>query len=166
MAGRATFSGTGWERSARIRLAIAPLIAPPSLPTAMNGSLYGTGIPAERPFRSLSYPDINYTIMRPAALPPSPYTDPIWQSCGDDDGDRASPRTTRVTRVCGTQRYSWGTRRARTQERSTGWDGRVGVDAPYDPVYPPAIPVRRLFQVPDSLQGGHGGALRGWGRRR
>ena len=55
-----------------------PAILPPSLPSAMNGSLYGTGIPAERPFRSLSYPDINYTIMRPAALPPSPYTDPIY----------------------------------------------------------------------------------------
>ena len=33
-------------------------------------------IPADRPFHSLSYPDINYTIMRPAALPPSAYTDP------------------------------------------------------------------------------------------
>lgn len=28
-------------------------------------------IAAERPYRSLSYPDINYTIMRPASLPPS-----------------------------------------------------------------------------------------------
>ncbi len=26
---------------------------------------------SERPFHSLSYPDINYTIMRPAALPPA-----------------------------------------------------------------------------------------------
>ena len=34
-------------------------------------------IPADRPFHSLSYPDINYTIMRPAALPPSAYTDPL-----------------------------------------------------------------------------------------
>ncbi len=30
-------------------------------------------IPADRPFHSLSYPDIDYTIMRPAALPPSTY---------------------------------------------------------------------------------------------
>ena len=30
-------------------------------------------VAAERPYRSLSYPDINYTIMRPASLPPSPY---------------------------------------------------------------------------------------------
>ena len=32
---------------------------------------YSNPIPMERPFRSLSYPDINFTIMRPAALPPS-----------------------------------------------------------------------------------------------
>ena len=31
-------------------------------------------IAAERPYRSLSYPDINYTVMRPASLPPSPPT--------------------------------------------------------------------------------------------
>ena len=37
---------------------------------------YGSGIPAERPFRSLSYPDIDYTVMRPATLPPSPFTNP------------------------------------------------------------------------------------------
>ena len=29
-------------------------------------------VAADRPYRSLSYPDINYTIMRPASLPPSP----------------------------------------------------------------------------------------------
>lgn len=33
-------------------------------------------IPAERPFRALSYPDINYTVMRPAALPPSTVSNP------------------------------------------------------------------------------------------
>ena len=33
-------------------------------------------IPSERPFRSLSYPDIDYTIMRPAALPPSTVSSP------------------------------------------------------------------------------------------
>ena len=31
-------------------------------------------IAAERPYRSLSYPDISYTIMRPASLPPAPAT--------------------------------------------------------------------------------------------
>jgi hypothetical protein len=33
-------------------------------------------IPSERPFRSLSFPDIGYTIMRPAALPPSTVSNP------------------------------------------------------------------------------------------
>ena len=33
-------------------------------------------IPSERPFHSLSYPDIDYTIMRPAALPPSTVSSP------------------------------------------------------------------------------------------
>jgi hypothetical protein len=33
-------------------------------------------VAAERPFRSLSFPDINATVFRPAALPPSPYSSP------------------------------------------------------------------------------------------
>ncbi|QEH38168.1 hypothetical protein OJF2_67660 [Aquisphaera giovannonii] len=48
--------------------------ANPNAPTFAN--LPRNPIPADRPFRSLSYPDINYTVMRPAALPLSPYTDP------------------------------------------------------------------------------------------
>jgi hypothetical protein len=43
------------------------------------GQVNGQQIPAERPFRSLSFPDINYTIMRPAALPPSA---PITMAAG------------------------------------------------------------------------------------
>jgi hypothetical protein len=37
---------------------------------------YNGPIPSERYFRSLSFPDINYTIMRPAALPPSTVSAP------------------------------------------------------------------------------------------
>ena len=37
--------------------------------SGFNGVAGGT-LPAERPFHSLSYPDIDFTIMRPAALPP------------------------------------------------------------------------------------------------
>jgi large repetitive protein len=45
----------------------------------VNGVLNTQPIPADRPFRSLSYPDINYTIMRPAALPPSaPFTNTAY----------------------------------------------------------------------------------------
>ena len=42
-----------------------------------NNTLYNNQpIPSERPFRSLSFPDINYTVMRPAAPPPSTYSAP------------------------------------------------------------------------------------------
>ena len=54
-----------------------PATPPQILPPNVLNSFYGTGIPADRPFRSLSYPDINYTVMRPAALPPNPYTNPV-----------------------------------------------------------------------------------------
>ena len=54
-----------------------PTIGTPPQILPMTNSVFGTGIPAERPFHSLSYPDIDYTMMRPAALPPSPYTNPV-----------------------------------------------------------------------------------------
>ena len=40
----------------------------------------GPTLPAELPFRGLSFPDINQTIMRPASLPPSIYTNPVLAS--------------------------------------------------------------------------------------
>ncbi len=42
-------------------------------------------IAAERPYRSLSYPDINYTILRPASLPPS-LVDPNNNAATDPNG--------------------------------------------------------------------------------
>ncbi len=59
-------SGATGQNSAVVP--IAPVIPAPAS--------YGTGIPAERPFHSLSSPDIDSTVMRPATLPPSPYTNP------------------------------------------------------------------------------------------
>ena len=44
--------------------AVMPIDPPVPAPAG-----YGSGIPAERPFRSLSFPDIDYTVMRPATLP-------------------------------------------------------------------------------------------------
>ncbi len=41
-----------------------------------------TAIASERPFHALSYPDINYTVMRPASLPPSPSTYYPWFPAG------------------------------------------------------------------------------------
>jgi len=43
--------------------------------TLVSGAPQTQPLAADRPFRSLSYPDINYTILRPASLPPS-LTDP------------------------------------------------------------------------------------------
>ena len=50
----------------------------------VNTSLPTQPVAADRPYRSLSYPDINYTIMRPASLPPSPtdLTNPTPQYLG------------------------------------------------------------------------------------
>jgi hypothetical protein len=121
---------------------------------------YGTGLPAERPFRSLSYPDIDYTIMRPAALPPSPYTNPAAN-------DLAS-----VTAVDGTITYYAGDPGVRNPTLFSGYPtgtypgtmpvGAVGqmeysLTTPWStafyPAIPPPIPVRRLFQPADSYRG-------------
>ena len=94
---------------------------------------YGMGIPSERPFRSLSYPDIDYTVMRPATLPPSPFTNP----------PSTSPTT--YTADPGVRNPTLGPGYA-TQTAPTG--GAVASGG--TPAYPGAIPVRRLFQIPDA----------------
>lgn len=80
-------------------------------------------VAAERPFRSLSFPDINYTVMRPATLPPSPYTNPAGPSASVRDPGLKNPTLYPA--------YPTGT-------------------IPTNPV-PPAIPARRLFQPPDAF---------------
>src|SRR5271165_2677498 len=93
---------------------------------------YGSGIPAERPFRSLSFPDIDYTVMRPATLPPSPFTNP---PSTDATTYTADPGVRNPNLYPG---YL-------TQNAPTGSAAASGT-----PAYPGAIPVRRLFQVPDA----------------
>jgi hypothetical protein len=85
-------------------------------------------VAAERPFRSLSYPDINATVLRPAALPPSPFS---------------SEPATAVPLPA-------------VQPVPFVWD--PGVKNLYflfasGPGQPPPIPARRLFQVPDHYAG-------------
>ncbi len=84
-------------------------------------------VAAERPFRSLSFPDINATVLRPAALPPSPFS---------------SPPATAVPLPA-------------SQPSPFVWD--PGVKNPYvasaAPSQPPPIPARRLFQIPDHYTG-------------
>ncbi len=94
---------------------------------------YGSGIPAERAFRSLSYPDIDYTVMRPATLPPSPFTNP---PSTDPTSYTADPGVRNPNLYPG---YP-------TQSAPTGTAAGSG----NSPVYPSAIAVRRLFQIPDA----------------
>ncbi len=101
-------------------------------PLSPMPSGYGSGIPAERPFRSLSFPDIDYTVMRPATLPPSIYTNPpiTYQTIYTADPGVRNPNLY--------PGYA-------TQGIPTGSVAAGGL-----PAYPGAIPVRRLFQVPDA----------------
>ena len=94
---------------------------------------YGSGIPAERPFRSLSYPDIDYTVMRPATLPPSPFTNP---PSTNPTSYTADPGVRNPNLYPG---YP-------TQSAPVGGAAGLGNSR----IYPGAIPVRRLFQVPDA----------------
>ncbi len=152
--------------------AVAPVTPPQFIPPNVSNSLYGTGIPADRPFHSLSYPDINLTVMRPAALPPSPYTNPSVNTF-----------LTEYTPPACTQHHpgpvaNYGLRRRSWYQEPhasiVGYPtanypgtlppvanlpaGVVPLTSPwstsYEPVFPPAIPVRRLFQVPDTYRGG------------
>ncbi len=99
------------------------------------------GLPRERPFRSLSYPDINDTILRPALLPPpvadttlpDPYFNDLGifnlvSSGGEIDGRGAAIAAFDRGRV----NPVWG----------------VAVSG-----QPPSSPPRRLLQLPDSARG-------------
>jgi len=94
-----------------------------------------TVVASERPYRSFSYPDVNRTLLRPAGLPPSTSTPfiPYMPSWVDYVAKLAQDGT--------------------TAPFST-YVGDPGVKNPYlfmqnNPVQPPPIPVRRLFQLPD-----------------
>jgi hypothetical protein len=109
-----------------------PPAPPPGFPA------YLTGIPAERPFHSLSYPDLDFTVMRPAALPPSPYTNPILNITPTPPAFYTSdPGVKNPNIFLG---YSSGGVPGNTLAAGTA-------------VVPPAIPARRLFQVPDAYAG-------------
>ena len=108
--------------------AVATSPANPNAPATPNL------IPADRPFHSLSYPDIDFTVMRPATLPPSPFTNPPPST--DPTSYTADPG------VRNPNLYPGHT----TQNAPTGSVAASGTT----PAYPGAIPVRRLFQVPDA----------------
>ena len=140
----------------------------------------GTPVARERPYRSLSYPDINDTIMRPAALPPSAYTVPGFNP------------TTINTNGVGTNRQigQFSVHNYQVNTDSTAGDPNILAlnpitngyvnNPPYlgDPgirniftdysfqyayAQPPAIPFRRIFQIPDAYVGYNAG-VKDWDR--
>ncbi len=155
-----------------------PVTPPQIYPPAVSNSLYATGIPADRPFRSLSFPDINLTVMRPAALPPSPYTNPALNPVITEYTAPAPPTVPPTppgitpTPTPGTAYANDPGVRNFTQYLgypTATYPGTLPLAAnipagvasltspwstPYEPVFPPAIPVRRLFQIPDTYRGG------------
>ena len=140
--------------------AVAPYTPPQGIPTTLTNSQYATGIPAERPFHSLSYPDINYTLMRPAVLPPSAYTNPVANTNATDytatppNYYAGDPGVRNPTLFLGYPTATYpGTLPGTTTVGTTGTRTTPWGTA-YQPSYPPPIPVRRLFQVADSFRGG------------
>jgi hypothetical protein len=92
-----------------------------------------TAIPADRPFRSLSFPDIGYTLMRPAALPPSAtYTDPVKNLTATNYAGDPGIRNPFL--------YAGYASATAGQPASTA----------ASLILPPAIAPRRLFQPPDA----------------
>ena len=141
--------------------AIAPYTPPQGIPSNLTNNQYATGIPAERPFHSLSYPDINYTLMRPAVLPPSYYTNPVVNTAATTVDAMGNPiyyagdpgvRNPTIFLGYPTATYP-GTLPATTAVGTTGTRTTPWGTA-YQPSYPPPIPVRRLFQVADAYRGG------------
>ena len=122
--------------------AVATSPANPNAPATPNL------IPADRPFHSLSYPDINYTIMRPAALPPSAFTDPLmpttpptpaWPPTGYTGGYIGDPGVRNPSLYQGFA----------TNASATPPGSNPASILASQLLVPPAIPVRRLFQPPD-----------------
>ena len=199
----------------------------------MNGVAGGTAIPAEIPFHSLSYPDIDFTVMRPAALPPGAvntstappaatyfttpnaypipgtptnilygdaapgtatpgtfpwqnpatygaatvYTNPVtgatslWNNFVGDPGVRnyllytgypsAALQYGNITLPGGWTQFIQNTFLGYPTIPTPAPTGSVvptTASSPYIywPVYPPAIPARRLFQIPDAYNGNPG----------
>ena len=122
-------------------------------------------IPADRPFHSLSYPDIDYTVMRPAALPPSLYTDPPAMN-PPPTTPPPSPAwpPTSYPPPSGPYVGDPGVRNTLLYEgyltgASANPPGSTPASTPGGPLLvPPAIPVRRLFQPPDAIPSS-GGAV-------
>lgn len=87
----------------------------------------GSTLPVERPFHSLSYPDIDYTLMRPATLPPSAQPTTVYPNPTPPD-----PSDNTIVAI------DPGLMNGTISAPGSG--------------FPPAIPPRRLFELPDNTQ--------------
>jgi hypothetical protein len=139
--------------------------------TTLNG---GFGIPAEAPFRSLSFPDIDQTVMRPAAMPPTTNTSPapaaltvdpikggVTQYYAADPGVRSPNTYITYSPTAIPAGYQASTINQAYSSSSVvssfpGLVANTGVAPPtytYYPSLPPPVPARRLFQFSDSYVG-------------
>jgi len=127
----------------------------PNAPPLAN--LPSNPIPTSRPFHSLSYPDINYTLMRPAALPPSAFTDPQ----APNPPQLITPPTAPTYPPAYTGNFigdpgvrnpnlSWGF----ITQNPPSTTGTPPVSTTTNLYLPPPIPLRRLFQPPDAYAPG------------
>ena len=131
-------------------------------PPPTDGANTNLAVANERPFRSFSFPDIGYTLMRPANLPPS------WYTATDDNGNPQLPNPVPLppnnpaalypTLPTTTPAYVVSYGIAMPSMPPTPNDNIYidpGIKNPYvvDPTVtnpqPPPIPPRRLFQIPD-----------------
>ena len=119
-------------------------------------------VDADRPFRSLSYPDINYTILRPATLPPSLFTSPAFNPTLDNSVTPNVPfnypdfYNNLFPKYPAPYSATTGSTPLITPPpgKPYWYTQDPGVKNPYiftrtDPVQPQPVPPRRLFQVPD-----------------
>ncbi|MHC5536736.1 hypothetical protein ACYOEI_00500 [Singulisphaera rosea] len=133
-----------------------------------SGYMFGFGqggvsspstLPMERPFHSLSFPDIDFTVMRPASLPPSGDTLPpintpgvttgtfsAWTSAWPSTTPPVPPATVPVPPSAATTAPS-----ATTGVVMDPGQKNQLYFMQNNPVQPPPIPPRRLFQLGDSF---------------
>jgi hypothetical protein len=107
------------------------LIVTPPPTSPPNSNLW---VASDRPFRSLSFPDVDFTVMRPAALRPTVYTLPVQAATPhtQDPGIRNSTLYPGYATAVPPTGLSTSTPAA---------------------IVPPAIPARRFFQNPDAYSG-------------
>ena len=133
---------------------------------AFGNGQTGTLMARERPYRSLSYPDINDTILRPAALPPSEATIPGFNTTTVNTNGVG---TTRQNGLFYLHNYQVDTANdpnllalnpVSAVPNNPPYLGDPGIrniftdySAQFTYAQPPAIPFRRLFQLPDAYVG-------------